>query len=128
MKVLLDTCAFLWITTDDAQLSESARQIFKNPNNEIFLSSVSAWEIIVKNGIGKLPLPSLADEFIASQRIKHEIDSLPLTEKAVFHLNKLPNHHKDPFDRMLICQAIEHDLTILTSDSLIVQYPVNTVW
>ncbi len=128
MKVLLDTCAFLWITTDDAQLSESSRQIFKNPNNEIFLSSVSAWEIIVKNGIGKLPLPSLADEFIASQRIKHEIDSLPLTEKAVFHLNKLPNHHKDPFDRMLICQAIEHDLTILTSDSLIVQYPVNTVW
>ena len=128
MKVLLDTCAFLWITTDDAQLSESARQIFKNPNNEIFLSSVSVWEIIVKNGIGKLPLPSLADEFIASQRIKHEIDSLPLTEKAVFHLNKLPNHHKDPFDRMLICQAIEHDLTILTSDSLIVQYPVNTVW
>jgi len=128
VKVLLDTCAFLWITTDDAQLSESARQIFKNPNNEIFLSSVSAWEIIVKNGIGKLPLPSLADEFIASQRIKHEIDSLPLTEKAVFHLNKLPNHHKDPFDRMLICQAIEHDLTILTSDSLIVQYPVNTAW
>lgn len=128
MKVLLDTCAFLWITTDDAQLSESARQIFKNPNNEIFLSSVSAWEIIVKNGIGKLPLPSLADEFIASQRIKHEIDSLPLTEKAAFHLNKLPNHHKDPFDRMLICQAIEHDLIILTSDSLIVQYPVNTAW
>ncbi len=128
MKVLLDTCAFLWITTDDAQLSETARQIFKNPYNEIFLSSVSAWEIIVKNGIGKLPLPSLADEFIASQRIKHEIDSLPLTEKAVFHLNKLPNYHKDPFDRMLICQAIEHDLTILTSDSLIVQYPVNTAW
>ena len=128
MKVLLDTCAFLWITTDDAQLNETAKQIFKNPNNEIFLSSVSAWEIIVKNSIGKLPLPSLADEFIASQRIKHEIDSLPLTEKAVFHLNKLPNHHKDPLDRTLICQAIEHDLTILTSDSLIVQYPVNTVW
>ena len=127
MKVLLDTCAFLWITTDDPQLSETARQIFKNPNNEIFLSSVSAWEII-KNSIGKLPLPSLAEEFISSQRLKHEIDTLPLTEKAVFHLNKLPNHHKDPFDRMLICQAIEHDLTILTSDSLIVQYPVNTVW
>jgi PIN domain nuclease of toxin-antitoxin system len=127
VKVLLDTCAFLWITTDDPQLSETARQIFKNPNNEIFLSSVSAWEII-KNSIGKLPLPSLAEEFISSQRLKHEIDTLPLTEKAVFHLNKLPNHHKDPLDRTLICQAIEHDLTILTSDSLIVQYPVNTVW
>jgi PIN domain nuclease of toxin-antitoxin system len=128
MKVLLDTCAFLWITTDDEQLSETARQIFKNPKNEMFLSSVSVWEIIVKNGIGKLQLPSPAEEFIASQRIKHEIETLPLTEKAVFHLTKLPIHHKDPFDRMLICQAIEHDMTILTCDGLIVQYPVKTVW
>jgi PIN domain nuclease of toxin-antitoxin system len=128
MKMLLDTCAFLWIATDDEQLSEIARQIFKNPKNEIFLSSVSVWEIIVKNGIGKLPLPSPAEEFIELQRLKHEIETLPLTEKAVFHLTKLPQHHKDPFDRMLICQAIEHDMTILTSDGLIVQYPVKTVW
>jgi PIN domain nuclease of toxin-antitoxin system len=128
MKVLLDTCTFLWITTDDENLSDTARQIFRSPNNEIFLSSVSAWEIIVKNGIGKLPLPSLAEEFIVNQRIKHEIETLSLTEKAVFHLYKLPTYHKDPFDRMLICQAIENDLTILTNDSLIVQYPVNTAW
>lgn len=128
MKVLLDTCAFLWITTDDDELSETARQIFKNPQNEMFLSPVSVWEIIVKNGIGKLPLPSPAEEFIALQRIKHEIETLPLTEKAVFHLGALPKHHKDPFDRMLICQAMEQDLTILTSDGLIVQYPVKTVW
>ena len=128
MKVLLDTCAFLWITTDDEQLSETARQIFKNSKNEMFLSSVSVWEIIVKNGIGKLPLPSPVEEFIAEQRIKHEIETLPLTEKAVFHLAKLSQHHKDPFDRMLICQAIEHDMTILTCDGLIVQYPVKTVW
>lgn len=128
MKVLLDTCAFLWITTDDEQLSKTVRQIFKNPKNEVFLSPVSVWEIIVKNGIGKLPLPSPAEEFIASQRLNHEIEALPLTEKAVFYLATLPKHHKDPFDRMLICQAIEHDLTILTSDSLIVQYPVKTDW
>jgi PIN domain nuclease of toxin-antitoxin system len=128
MKVLLDTCVFLWITTDDEQLSETVRQIFRNPKNEVFLSPVSVWEIIVKNGIGKLPLPSLAEEFIASQRLKHEIETLPLTEKAVFHLGALPKHHKDPFDRMLICQAIEHDLTILTSDGLIVQSPVKTAW
>ena len=128
MKVLLDTCAFLWITTEDEQLSETARQIFKNPKNEMFLSSVSMWEIMVKNGIGKLPLPSPIEEFIAAQRIKHEIETVPLTEKAVFHLGTLPKHHKDPFDRMLICQAIEHDLMILTSDGLIMQYPVKTVW
>ncbi len=128
MKVLLDTCAFLWITTDAKELSENARQIFRNPKNEMFLSSVSVWEIMVKNGIGKLPLPSPAEEFIASQRIKHEIETLPLTEKSIFHLKTLPKHHQDPFDRMLICQAIEHDLTILTCDGFIVQYPVKTIW
>ncbi|MEI7840539.1 MAG: type II toxin-antitoxin system VapC family toxin [Methylococcaceae bacterium] len=128
MKVLLDTCAFLWITTDAKELSENARQIFRNPKNEMFLSSVSVWEIMVKNGIGKLPLPSPAQEFITSQRIKHEIETLPLTEKAIFHLKTLPKHHQDPFDRMLICQAIEYDLTILTCDGFMEQYPVKTAW
>ncbi len=128
MRVLLDTCAFLWITTDAEELSDNARKIFSNPDNEIFLSCVSVWEILVKNGIGKLPLPTPAEEFIAVQRIKHEIETLSLTEKAIFHLHQLPRHPQDPFDRMLICQAIEHDLTILTNDGFIKQYPVKTIW
>jgi len=73
-------------------------------------------------------LPSAADDFIKKQWEKHYIDYLPLDEKAVFNLYRLPNHHLDPFDKMLVCQAQTHDLTILTSDKMIMQYPVATVW
>jgi PIN domain nuclease of toxin-antitoxin system len=128
MKILLDTCAFLWLTTDASELSGKAKIMFQNTENAVYLSSVSVWEIIVKHQLGKLPLPSAADDFIKQQCEKHFIEYLALDEKAVFHLSRLPNHHRDPFDKMLICQAIAHDLTILTSDKMIIQYPVSTVW
>ena len=128
MKILLDTCVFLWLTTDAPELSDKAKILFQNTNNAVYLSSVSIWEIIVKNQLGKLPLPSAADDFIKQQCEKHFVEYLSLDEKAVFNLSRLPNHHRDPFDRMLVCQAIAYDLTILTSDKLIMQYPVATVW
>jgi len=128
MNILLDTCAFLWITTDAKQLTKKAREIFSNPDNKIFLSCVSVWEIIVKNNIGKLPLPDDPKQFITRQRNQHGIDPLELTEKTIFHLQQLPKHYQDPFDRMLVCQAIEYDLVILTNDHLIKQYPIKTIW
>ena len=128
MKILLDTCAFLWLTTDAPELSDKAKILFQNTSNAVYLSSVSIWEIIVKHQLGKLPLPSAADDFIKQQCEKHFVEYLSLDEKAVFNLSTLPNHHRDPFDRMLVCQAIAHDLTVLTSDKLIMQYPVATVW
>lgn len=128
MKILLDTCTFLWLTTDARELSEKAKILFQNTDNNVYLSSVSAWEIIVKHQLGKLPLPSAPDDFIIQQCEKHFIEYLALDENAVFQLVSLPEHHRDPFDRMLICQAIAHDLVILTSDELIQQYPVATAW
>jgi PIN domain nuclease of toxin-antitoxin system len=128
MKILLDTCAFLWLTTDAPELSDKAKILFQNTENAVYLSSVSVWEIIVKHQLGKLPLLSAADDFIKQQCEKHFIEYLALDEKAVFQLSRLPNHHRDPFDKMLICQAIAHDLTILTSDKMIIQYPVSTAW
>ena len=128
MKILLDTCAFLWLTTDAPELSDKAKILFQNTSNAVYLSSVSVWEIIVKHQMGKLPLPSAADDFIKQQCEKHFVKYLSLDEKAVFNLSRLPNHHRDPFDRMLVCQAIAYDLTILTSDKMIIQYPVSTVW
>ncbi len=128
MKILLDTCAFLWLTTDAPELSDNARILFQNTDNAVYLSSVSVWEIIVKHQLGKLSLPSAADDFIKQQCERHFIEYLSLDEKAVFNLTRLPNYHRDPFDRMLVCQAIANDLTVLTSDELIMQYPVATAW
>ena len=128
MKVLLDTCAFLWLTTDSPAFSEKAKGVFQDTENVIYLSSVSIWEMLVKHQLGKLPLPAEPDIFIQQQCELHFIEFLALDEKAVFHLSRLPNHHRDPFDKMLVCQAIAYDLTILTSDKLISQYPVVTAW
>lgn len=128
MKLLLDTCTFLWLTSDASELSQSARNLFQDTENEIYLSSISAWEIIVKHELGKLPLPDKAEAFIKRQCQIHYIELLALEFKAVFHLSKLPNLHRDPFDKILICQAIEHGMTLLTNDKMIVQYPVSTIW
>ena len=128
MKILLDTCTFLWIISDDQRLSEHARWLFSDSENEIFLSSISAWEISIKYSLGKLPLPKSPGKYIPEQRELHKIQSLPLKEEATFYLSKLPNLHKDPFDRILICQAITSELIILTPDELIVQYPLRTDW
>lgn len=128
MRCLLDTCTFLWIISGTKELSTRATLAFTNPANEIFLSAVSVWELSVKHALGKLPLPTALDRFVAEQRERHGMTSLPLEERAVLHLHKLPALHRDPFDRMLICQALEHDCILLTPDPLIVQYPVRTDW
>lgn len=128
MKCLLDTCTFLWIITDSQELSAAAKELFANPNNEVLLSAVSVWELAVKHALGKLPLPSALDRFVIEQRERHRIGALSLHEEAVVHLPKLPALHRDPFDRMLVCQAIEHNCVLLTPDPLIAQYPVRTQW
>jgi PIN domain nuclease of toxin-antitoxin system len=128
LKLLLDTCTFLWIITDSPELSPQAREIFIDPTNDVFLSAVSAWEISVKHALKRLPLPELPSRFIPAQREKHDIDPLPLEEEATLYLPALPEYHKDPFDRMLICQAIVHGMVILTPDDLITQYPVRSIW
>jgi PIN domain nuclease of toxin-antitoxin system len=128
MRYLLDTCTFLWIIAGARDLSSNVSKAFSDPANEILLSAVSAWEISVKHALGRLPLPTALDQFIVTHRQHHGITALPLDERAVLHLHKLPPLHRDPFDRMLICQAIEHDCVLLTPDPLILQYPVRTHW
>jgi PIN domain nuclease of toxin-antitoxin system len=128
MKLLLDTCTFLWIATGDAALSASARRLFTDPANDAYLSSVSAWEIAVKHSLGKLPLPRPPSVLVPEERRRHLIEPLPLDEAAALFCAKLPDLHKDPFDRMLVCQAIIGGLTLLTPDPLVTQYPVTTVW
>ncbi len=128
MRLLLDTCSFIWITTGASELSDRARELFSSPDNEIFLSSVSVWEIVVKNRLRRLPLPASAEMFVPTQRAQHGIESLPLDEESCLQLLRLPPIHQDPFDRMLVCQAIAHGLAILTPDPLVTQYPIRCVW
>ena len=128
MRVLLDTCTFLWIVSDAPELSKLSRELFRDPSNEVFLSVVSVWEISLKYALGKLPLSERPEKFVPIQREQHMVDSLVLDENSVLHLSRLPALHRDPFDRMMICQAISHGMVILTPDELVAQYPVSTKW
>ena len=124
----MDTCTFLWLNADAKELSRAARELFASPNNIVYLSAVSSWEIMVKHQLGKLPLPYNPQKFVHNGRILHNIETLPLTETATWRLKELANLHRDPFDRMLICQALEHNMTLLTPDPLIHQYSVQIAW
>lgn len=128
MRILLDTATFLWVVTDAPDLSDDARELFVDPDNEVYLSSVSTWEIAIKHSLGRLPLPDPPAKFVPTQRKHHGIESLALDEEAALHLARLPALHKDPFDRMLVCQAVVQNLVILTPDELVSQYPVRTIW
>jgi PIN domain nuclease of toxin-antitoxin system len=128
VNLLLDTCTFLWLISDSTELSDPARELFADPENQVYLSVASAWEIIVKNRLGKLPLPEPAHDFVRTWRQRHQIESLSLDEPSVLQLSRLPEYHKDPFDRIIICQAIANSLVILTPDSHITKYPVRTEW
>ncbi len=128
MRILLDTCTFLWVVAGDVALSDTARDLYVQPENEVHLSSVSTWEIAVKHALGRLPLPEPVDTYIPRLRREHRIDLLPLDEESTLHLGRLPRLHRDPFDRMLICQAIVHGMVLLSPDEAITQYPVRCKW
>ena len=122
MKLLLDTHVFLWYITADPRLSALFRSAIREPKNEVFLSIASLWEIIVKYNLGKLPLPQSPEIYIPNERRRHQIKSLSLHENAVKELANLPALHRDPFDRILICQALANHLTIVTVDAQIQNY------
>jgi PIN domain nuclease of toxin-antitoxin system len=128
MKILLDTCTFLWMASDSPRLSKAATAILLDRNNECFLSAASAWEIGIKHAIGRLPLPEKPDNFVPAIRDASGILSLDIDEESALRAGRLPGLHADPFDRMLVAQAIVHGMTILTPDPEIEQYAVRVLW
>lgn len=128
MRLLLDTCTFLWILSDPSKVPGPVLDAFRSPGNAVFLSAASAWEIALKHAIGKLPLPSDPVHFVPAQREVHAIQSLDITEEAALHQSRLPVLHRDPFDRLLVSQSIVEELTIVTPDPLITQYGCRTLW
>lgn len=128
MKILLDTHTFLWWVAEDAQISLKAKEIIANPDNKIYFSVVSAWEIIIKVGTGKLSLSEPPETYIPSRIASSQFEILPVQMPHILKINTLPNFHKDPFDRLLIAQSLVEDLSLVTIDNAISQYPVKTIW
>jgi PIN domain nuclease of toxin-antitoxin system len=127
VKLLLDTCTFLWLA-GGGSLSPAAAAAVRDPSNDVFLSAVSAWEIVTKNRTGRLPLPESPDRLIPTERQLRGVTALPFDEESALQGLRLPPLHRDPFDRMLIAQAIALGLAIVTPDPAIAQYPIRVIW
>ena len=123
MRLLLDAHIFLWFITGSSRIPEAMKVDILNPANEVYLSVVSVWEISVKYQIGRLSLPEPPQIYLPAQRQRHQIASLSLDEASVSQLAGLPSIHRDPFDRMLVCQALEQDMIIVTADAMLQSYP-----
>ncbi len=132
MKYLLDTHTMIWSATDTSRLSPTARQILSDPTHQIFVSAVSFWEISLKHGLGKLALNNVAPEDFLAACVSMDFDILPLDAQAAstFHFLKA-THHKDPFDRMLVWQALCLSVPLVSKDPEIVLYQsegLKVVW
>ena len=128
MKVLLDTCAFLWMVSDDPQASEIAKEIFLNDDNELFLSAVTGFEIAVKYSLGKLHLTEPPKEFIANRIQANALTELSVSMAHALALQNLPFHHKDPFDRLLVAQAMVNQIPLLSADQQLSAYDIKRLW
>lgn len=127
MKILLDTHTFLWFVADNPYLSEKAKNIIESEIN-VLISTASLWEIAIKISLGKLTLTQPFNEFISDQLIKNDIELLPITIEHLIIISTLPFHHRDPFDRMLIAQAIRENLPIISKDNQLDSYGVRRFW
>jgi len=128
MRYLLDTHAFLWWDMQSSQLSPTAFALCSDSSNDLLLSLASVWEMQIKQQLGKLRLSAPLGEIIEKQRSTNGIQLLPIELSHILGLSDLPEHHKDPFDRLLITQANVERLTLISNDPLIAQYPVQVVW
>ena len=128
MKALLDTHAFLWWITDDPQLSRRARKFIADGRNEIFFSAASGWEIAIKAQRNRLRLSGTPERFIAEQLTLNGFQSLPIQLSHALNVYGLPDHHRDPFDRLLVVQSRLEGLPLITADQDIIKYDVEVIW
>ena len=124
MKLLLDTHIFLWLPSESHRLSIKSRKVIADPSNYLYLSIVSIWEIQIKVATGKLQLPIDLKNFVNIYCGYNDIQVISVIEQHIWALSTLPHHHRDPFDRMLIAQAIQGDLTLVSVDPIFADYPV----
>jgi len=128
MKLLLDTHALLWMSLDDSQLSDTARDLIADLENELWLSPASYWEIAIKISMQKFELSEPLDEFINRELVNNDISVLPISTRHAQAVSTMPFYHKDPFDRMLIAQAQVEEMAIVSKDDKFDAYGVQRLW
>ena len=128
MRVLLDTHAFLWWIEDSPHLSANAHRVIADEANEIMVSAASAWEIATKYRLGKLPKAEAVATNVAGCIADEGFEALAIGVADAERAGRLPGHHRDPFDRMLIAQALRHELAIVSVDATLDRYGVNRLW
>ncbi len=126
--LLLDTLAFLWWTLDDAQLSALAREAIASPDNLVYVSAATAWEIAIKASLGRLEVPRDLEGFMAQEMRRSSFRPLAVDLRHALAVRNLPWHHRDPFNRLLVAQALQEDLTLVSGDPRVTRYPVTVLW
>ena len=127
MKAILDTHAFLWALAGDGRMSRHAREVFAG-SAKLSLSMASIWEILLKVQAGKLDLPKPAGQYVIRKLADNRIEILPISVDHLLGIERLPMHHRDPFDRMLIAQSIKENMPVITADRIFTRYPVEVIW
>ena len=128
MRLLLDTHAFLWWIGDDPRLSRRAAALIADGANQVHVSAASAWEIVVKKGLGRVEVPEPIDRFLVAQLETNAFLPLPIHVRHALGLAALPDIHRDPFDRILVAQAVAENLSLVTGDRMLGRYPVTVEW
>lgn len=128
MRALLDTHAFLWWISGDDRLSDRASRTIADGRNEIFVSAASIWEIAIKARLGRLSIPGDPGQFIGGQVVENAFRGLPIVAGHAVRIWELPDHHRDPFDRMLVAQAQVEGLALISRDPEVARYDIEVVW
>ncbi len=128
MKFLLDTSVFLWALSEEYKLNPAAQEILKSSTSELYFSAVGSWEIAFKFALGSLPLPKAPSEYISHALRVWALRALDITHEHALRAGELPVHHRDPFDRMLIAQALSEQMTLLTADRVFQKYKVDLIF
>ncbi|MCC7307633.1 MAG: type II toxin-antitoxin system VapC family toxin [Acidobacteria bacterium] len=127
-NILFDTHTFIWWADEPSKLSLSALSALENEDSVLFLSDASVWEMQIKSQLGKLDLKLPLSELIESQKISNDVEILPIDTEHILRLSSFPFHHKDPFDRLLLSQAVSENLSLVSVDEIFDAYGIDRLW
>jgi PIN domain nuclease of toxin-antitoxin system len=128
VRYLLDTGVWLWSLFDPDRISRLARKALSDPSHEVFLSAATSWEVAIKSATGKLNLPEAPGTYVPRRMADQGLRPLPVSHQHALAVFGLPDHHRDPFDRLLIAQANLEDMILISADRTVEKYPVQLLW